>query len=310
MASVVVGTAAASSSTSLSTKRRGLRPSRRTLRGAAAAAVAFTAAAASSSTAALGAFSFASAPALTYGAARKGALQGAVDRRRPARAAAKKAVGKKTKVAGDEAGAGSSRTPISGLKVGQELEGTVVQWFFPGGITVDVGATAEGFLEVEEFRDGFPTGTIADTFKPGETIKVRALDLEDYTIAESAKFHLTMRSGDLTRPKRYVGEGIADVTPFLKAQPEDWFDGEVTLMSTWAVFVKVSSPETGKPFVGIVYKEEFRPGSDFENQVIRGGPCRVRVKEVDTECRRLLLTMRDVGDEPPKPEPPAPEEQK
>eukprot|EP00929_Paragymnodinium_shiwhaense_P048970 TRINITY_DN24717_c0_g1_i1.p1 TRINITY_DN24717_c0_g1~~TRINITY_DN24717_c0_g1_i1.p1 ORF type:complete len:357 (+),score=88.94 TRINITY_DN24717_c0_g1_i1:38-1108(+) len=191
----------------------------------------------------------------------------------------------------EETAPARKRTPIPDLQIGQELEGTVVQWFFPGGVTVDVGATAEGFLEVEEFRDGFPDKTIPETFTPGDKIKVRVLDLEDYTIAESAKFHLTLRTGDLERPARYVGKGIADVTPFLEASPEDWFDGEVTLMSTWACFVKVVSPGTGKPFVGILYKEDF--AGAFEDEAIRGGTCRVRVKEVDTENRRLIITMKD-----------------
>lgn len=184
---------------------------------------------------------------------------------------------------------------MSALELGQEFEGTVIQWYFPCGITVDIGAEVEGFLEVEEFRDGFPTGTIPEMFPRGAKIMVRVLDLEKHTLAESARFHLTMRSAELTRPPRYVATGVADIEPFATAAREEWYDGEITLMSTWALFVKVETPGTGKPFVGILYESDF--AGSIKDEAARGGRARVRIKEVDIGSRRLILTMRERGDE-------------
>mmetsp|Transcript_67308 Transcript_67308/g.208135 ORF Transcript_67308/g.208135 Transcript_67308/m.208135 type:complete len:103 (+) Transcript_67308:569-877(+) len=101
-----------------------------------------------------------------------------------------------------------------------------------------------------------------------------------------------MRSGDLARPPRYRADTSrpADIKPFLQIPPEEWLEGEVTMMSNWAVFAKVVAP-CGEPFVGVLYQEEFAEG--FDAQVIRGYKARVRIKEVDTECRRLLLTMKE-----------------
>lgn len=194
---------------------------------------------------------------------------------------------------------------LAQLEVGQTLEGRVVQIYYPGGVSVDVGCRETlGFVEVEEFRDGFPAeGPFS--FRPGDVVSVCVLDVNpDAQIddhgepdphgdhGDNGKLHLTMRSGDLARPPRYSADVSrpADIEPFKGISSEEWLDGEVTMMSDWAVYVKVTAP-CGEPFVGILQQEEF--GDGFGDEAVRGGRVRVRILEVDAACRRLLLTMRD-----------------
>ncbi|CAE7616544.1 unnamed protein product [Symbiodinium natans] len=109
--------------------------------------------------------------------------------------------------------------PLDKFKVGEHVEGTVVQIYCPGGVSVDVGCSDSfAFLEVEEFGDGFPQkGPFK--YKPGDQIAARVLDINpearvvDHGEADphgehgdSGKLHLTMRSGTLDRPDRYVAD--------------------------------------------------------------------------------------------------------
>lgn len=195
---------------------------------------------------------------------------------------------------------GKTRTPISDLEIGQTLHGKVIQLYYPGGVSVDVGAQADGFLEVEEFTDGFPVEGFE--WKPGDNITVRLLDKEQ-DVCERGKFFLTRRKGSLERPPRYVANKTADARGFLNVSRETWLDGEITLMSVWAVFVKVHCPVTGDPLVGILHETEFAEG--FEDKVIRGGKTRVRIKRVEVENRRIILSQADPS-EPDRAEPKRP----
>ncbi|CAE8681461.1 unnamed protein product, partial [Polarella glacialis] len=144
----------------------------------------------------------------------------------------------------------SDEVSLHTFKVGQQLEGTVIQIYCPSGVSVDVGcAECLGFLEVEEFRDGFPfEGPFS--FKPGDQVTVRVLDLnpnaktEDHGEPDArgdhgdcGKLHLTRRSGDLNRPSRYVADHRkpANLKPFLTIDPKEWIEGEVVMMSSAAL---------------------------------------------------------------------------
>eukprot|EP00933_Yihiella_yeosuensis_P082740 TRINITY_DN96731_c0_g1_i1.p1 TRINITY_DN96731_c0_g1~~TRINITY_DN96731_c0_g1_i1.p1 ORF type:complete len:257 (+),score=31.39 TRINITY_DN96731_c0_g1_i1:28-798(+) len=193
--------------------------------------------------------------------------------------------------------------PLSHFEVGQNIEGTVVQIYCPSGVSVDVGCEETlGFLEVEEFQDGFPLDG-PFSFKPGEKVNVRVLDvnpnakLEDHGEPDprgdhgnTGKLHLTRRSGDLRRPPRYIADTqrCANLEPFTKISSDTWLDGEVVMLSSWAAFLKIEAP-CGEPFVGILSKEDFR--GDFAATAIRGSHFQVRIKQLDIQCRRLLLTM-------------------
>mmetsp|Transcript_18030 Transcript_18030/g.35384 ORF Transcript_18030/g.35384 Transcript_18030/m.35384 type:complete len:310 (-) Transcript_18030:50-979(-) len=191
------------------------------------------------------------------------------------------------------------------LRVGQVLSGKVVQIYAPSGVSVEVGCHETlGFLEVEEFEDGFPfEGPFK--YKPGNNLTVRVLDVDPQAKiddhgqpdphgdhGDNGKLHLTLRSGDLIRPPRYKADASrpANLESFLAVPSGAWLEGEVVKMSDWAAFVKVTAP-SGDAFVGILYRDHFRPG--FAEMVIRGCEARVRIHEVDSQCRRLILTMAE-----------------
>eukprot|EP00913_Durusdinium_trenchii_P022236 g20894.t2 len=201
----------------------------------------------------------------------------------------------------------ASGRPVADFKVGDAVTGTVTQIYCPGGVSVDVGCETLAFLEVEEtqktkclvkeFSDGFPAeGPFR--FRPGDTVHARVLDVnpdarvEDHgepdpfgEHGDTGKLHLTLRSGPLERPTRFVADASRR---------------GVVMMSNWAVYVKVQRGE--ESFVGILELEEF--SKDFAQDgemlrededllvAIRGCEVQVRIKEVDLESRRLLLTMR------------------
>ncbi|OLP90342.1 hypothetical protein AK812_SmicGene28085 [Symbiodinium microadriaticum] len=199
--------------------------------------------------------------------------------------------------------------PLDKFQVGEHVEGMVVQIYCPGGVSVDVGCSdTYAFLEVEEFTDGFPRkGPFK--YKPGDQISARILSVNPEARAadhgepdphgehgDTGRLYLTLRSGaDLARPDRYVADSSrpADVRAFRDTEQGEWLTGEVVMMSSWAVYVKVTSP-AGKPFVGILAEEDF--DGEFVQDVARGSQVSVRIKEVDITNRRLLLTMRPPGD--------------
>lgn len=188
------------------------------------------------------------------------------------------------------------------------MEGSVAQIYCPAGVAVDVGCPETfGFLEVEEFEDGFPSkGPFG--FRRGDWVSARVLDVNpdfrarhgvqdphgDY--GDSGRLHLTLRSGGLGRPPRYAADpsrAPPSLAAFQGLGCDAWLHGEVVMMSSWAAYVKVAAAP-GEDFVGLLYPEEF--DAAFAAQAIRGLGVRVRIKELDIACRRMLLTMR--GAEP------------
>ncbi|CAJ1353789.1 unnamed protein product [Effrenium voratum] len=210
----------------------------------------------------------------------------------------------KARRAASAASDGRPGRALSDFQVGQQVSGSVVQIYCPKGVSVDVGCRDTlAFLEVEEFCDGFPReGPFA--YSPGDQMNARVLEVDpDASIDEhgepdpfgehgdSGKLRLTLRSGPLPRPGRYVADTArpANLEPFKSIPHEEWLEGEVVMMSSWAAYVKVQAA-CGTCFVGILGEEDFQ--GSFAEDAIRGLSVLVRIKQVDSESRRLLLTMQ------------------
>jgi len=177
---------------------------------------------------------------------------------------------------------------ISGIKlatmeVGQSFEGKVRSWLRSAGVFVDVGAERDGFLAVEEFRDGFPIN--ATRLKPGANVSVRLL------AKDGDRFWFTRRSGDLTRPPVAKLSTRPDVKPFLAVPKDQWLEGEVVRMMPPAqVFVRVDPPSGGEAVQGLMNLRDTSAG--FADEVAIGSRVRVRVKNVNQSRNRLALSMR------------------
>lgn len=203
---------------------------------------------------------------------------------------------------------GEQKPPLqlTDLRVGQFVEGEVVQIYCPTGVAVDINCPATlAFLEVEEFGDGFPFAGPFSAFKIGHRIRARILDVSpDSRMSlgvqdphgdhgESGRLHLTMRSGGLPRPVRQVADATrspADLEDFEHLHPRTWLAGEVVMFSSWAAYVKVFPVPGGEPHLGILTTEDF--GERFADEAIRGLRVHVRIKTLDRKSRRLELTMR------------------
>jgi len=187
---------------------------------------------------------------------------------------------------GDEAGPSpSSKTPIAELQVGQSFDGKISKRWRTVGCFVDIGVENEGMLEVGEMRDGFLAE--GNTYKAGDEVKVRVLDVTD------GKLFLSMRSGDLSRPPRRR-EAAPNAAALEGVGPDAWLDGEVTALTTWGAFVAVVPPSgEGNPVVGMVHKTNFNDGfADDAERAVRGGRVKVRVLSTDVETNKVGLSMK------------------
>eukprot|EP00929_Paragymnodinium_shiwhaense_P007876 TRINITY_DN111796_c0_g1_i1.p1 TRINITY_DN111796_c0_g1~~TRINITY_DN111796_c0_g1_i1.p1 ORF type:complete len:278 (+),score=47.21 TRINITY_DN111796_c0_g1_i1:57-890(+) len=178
-------------------------------------------------------------------------------------------------------GAENRRRTVEDMEVGDYIRGVVRHRWFPAGYFIDIGADVSGFLEVGEFRNGFPLGW---PYRINQTVAVRVLEK-----TLDGRIFLTMRSGPLDRPDKMAGRQFGDVTPFREVPEKEWLEAEVVDMSTFAVFVKVDSPLGGEAVKGMVHKSQFKKG--FADYVAFGDKVRVRVSQVDEERGHISFSM-------------------
>eukprot|EP00440_Ansanella_granifera_P024784 gb/GFBE01026914.1/.p1 GENE.gb/GFBE01026914.1/~~gb/GFBE01026914.1/.p1 ORF type:complete len:235 (+),score=41.93 gb/GFBE01026914.1/:1-705(+) len=177
------------------------------------------------------------------------------------------------------------KIPISELEVGQELNGIVIRPYSFAGWFVDVGATSNGFLELEEVSDGFPSDGMS-TIRKGSSVVARVLQID------GQKFYLTQRSGDLSRPPRFRRSPEPEHVEAFRDVPKDaWIDGEVSGMTTKGVWVKMSPPSGGEPIRSLLLKDNFKDG--FVDEARPGLSVKVRVTAVDVPQKRVFITAKD-----------------
>jgi len=172
------------------------------------------------------------------------------------------------------------------LVVGQQLQGTVVKSWGNGdfAVYVNIGADKLGLLKMSEFGEGFPMSDWPP--KKGTEFPVRVHEMSD------AGFWLTRKEGDLSRPPVPPKIPRGDVSSFVMPETADvWLDGVVTGMNVFGIFATVHPPNGGQPQNALLKKGEFNEG--FAQQVSVGSKVRVRVKSVDVEKKRIVLTTID-----------------
>lgn len=166
------------------------------------------------------------------------------------------------------------------VEVGQSVQGTIKHRWFPAGYFVNLSPGVDGFLEVGEFRNGFPEGW---PYLETQKVAVRILS------KTADRIYLTMRSGPLDRPDKMIRTPNPDVSQFLTLGAQEWLKGEVIDMSAFAVYVKVADPSSGEAVKGMIHKSEFKQG--FADHVAPGDTVRVRVTLVETAKRRVAFSM-------------------
>lgn len=165
-----------------------------------------------------------------------------------------------------------------------ELEGKRGR-YFKFGVFIDVGAERDGFLHVNEWRDGFPEEQM---FARNVPVKVRVLSVD------GGRLQLTCRSGPLERPPQFEAPEPqdSDLQAFDQLGPDDVLDGEVVCLALFGIFVKVQVPGS-QSLEGLLHKSNMSP--DLKDIVHVGMPIKVKLLKENRwkEQRRISLASPD-----------------
>lgn len=183
----------------------------------------------------------------------------------------------------DEEADWSHRMNINDLKRGQELNG-IVNSVATFGVFVDVGAEKDGLVHISRVSEGF-VGDINSLVQPGQSVKVWVTE-----VSPEGKLGLTM-----VKDKGASTGSTVDISGFASMKPDEWFDGTVTSVTDFGLFVAVSPPGGGPTAQGLVHISQIRDGfvEHPAEEAEVGQQVKVRVKEVDTAKGKLKLSMRE-----------------
>lgn len=221
---------------------------------------------------------------------------------RPARASGIK---KHTKKESDD-----SRTPLSELKAGSIIEGSV-KTIMSYGAFLDIGATSDALLHISHLSDDF-VANVDEIVKAGETVSVRILSID----ADKNQISVTMRSekadagvnrpagggGRRARPQRSDGDRAAQniVIQKLASSAFDsttFIEGEVVSVLDFGAFVRLDTSQLSEGLEGevdgLVHISAMSEGKveSVAATVSVGQKIQVRVKSVDAEGGKIALSM-------------------
>jgi small subunit ribosomal protein S1 len=163
------------------------------------------------------------------------------------------------------------------LQVGDVLDGTVVR-LQPFGAFVDIGGL-EGLVHVSEFRYERVSNP-AQVVQVGAPVRVKVIGIENLGSPDGERISLSV--------KALAEDPWGDATDVL--QPGASLRGTVTRLVNYGAFVQVLPG-----IEGLVHITEFGVGRIRHPQEVveEGESVEVKVIEVDSERRRVSLSMRD-----------------
>ena len=165
------------------------------------------------------------------------------------------------------------------LQEDQVLDGTVTT-IMPYGAFVDIGG-AEGLLHVRDISYG-RVENVKDVLKEGQkvTVKVLALDREARKISLGLK--QTLPDPWDTVEQRWAAGAVVT--------------GRVTRLADFGAFVELEAGVEGLVPIGeMSFERRLRHPSEAAKE---GDMIRVRIMTVDTERRRISLSMKRAGEDP------------
>lgn len=179
--------------------------------------------------------------------------------------------------------------PLSELKVGQKLTGTVVS-VAGFGAFVNVGAEKDGLVHISRLKEGY-VDNIEDVVEAGQevTVWVSEVNLQDN------KLGLTMVEGKMSggAPRK----NAVDLNPFMDLVWGNKIPGKVVSIQTFGAFVEVSPPGGGDSATGLVHISAMGEGfvSNVADVVSVGDEVEVYVKDVDLQNKRISLSMKPLS---------------
>lgn len=177
---------------------------------------------------------------------------------------------------------------IGAPQVGQEFSGVVTK-VLPFGCFVDFGGEKEGLVPRSKLTDTFvPDLKTEDVVEEGKGVTVWISEVN------GDKVTLSMSKNKIGRPQ--ARRGPPDVSGFEGISDQELLDGTVVSVMGYGAFVEVEPP-SGPSAQGLVHITQIKDGfvESVEDEVAVGQKVKVRVLEVDSDAKKLKLTMRSAG---------------
>ena len=163
-----------------------------------------------------------------------------------------------------------NKEALSALRVGDNVEGTITG-IAPFGVFVDIGVGKDGLVHVSELSEG-RIEKAEDVVKVGESYTFKVLEVD----ADGARISLSLRRAQRSQRMQQLSKGQI-------------LEGTVSGLAPFGAFVDIGVGRDG--LVHISELSEGRIGK-VEDAVKVGDKVQVRVLDVDTQSKRISLTMR------------------
>ncbi len=170
------------------------------------------------------------------------------------------------------------------LNVGQEMEGTVVR-LMPYGVFVELLPGIEGMVHISELSWS-RLDTPEEAVSHNQRILVKIIGVEDAESSDRKKIALSVKQlqndpWDNANDQFKVGQKL---------------DGKVTRITNFGAFVEIAPGIEG--LVHISEMSHTRRVLKVEDVVTAGESIQVMIKELDTDRRRISLSIKDTEDDP------------
>lgn len=163
-----------------------------------------------------------------------------------------------------------NREALAAMKVGDTVDGTITG-IAPFGVFVDVGVGKDGLVHVSELAEG-RVEKAEDVVQVGQSYTFKILEVD----AEGGRISLSLR-----RAQR--GQRMQQITPGMI------LDGTVSGLATFGAFVDVGVGRDGLVHISELSNERI---ARVEDAVKQGDKVKVRVIEIDSQSKRISLSMR------------------
>lgn len=163
-----------------------------------------------------------------------------------------------------------NRDVLATLRVGDVVEGTVTG-IAPFGVFVDIGVGKDGLVHISELSEG-RIDKAEDAVEVGQSYTFKLLEVD----AEGTRISLSLRRAQ--RAQRMQ-----------KLEPGQILEGSISGLAPFGAFVDIGVGRDGLVHISELSYDRV---NKVEDVVKVGDPVKVRVLEVDSQSKRISLTLR------------------
>jgi len=162
------------------------------------------------------------------------------------------------------------REQLAALRVGDNIKGTVTG-IAPFGVFVDIGVGKDGLVHVSELTEG-RIERAEDAVQVGQTYTFKILEVD----AEGTRISLSLRRAQRSQRLQQIEKGQI-------------LEGKVSGLAPFGAFVDIGVGRDGLVHISELSDERVEK---VENAVKVGDVVQVRVLDVDSQSKRISLSMR------------------